>query len=123
MWLEWEDEESCRTVMEAEGSPCGPGYRGQRRKCDRSLGGKYCQAKGKEVLEDVQHRTTKCQLAECPGWSLILFSLKLSTEYYFQFPHQTVCFCLGRNGFTREVRLNSCALVVPVTQVIRVTIK
>ena len=35
--------------MEAEGSPCGLGYKGQRRKCDRSLGGKYCQAKGKEA--------------------------------------------------------------------------
>ena len=123
MWLEWEDEESCKTVREAEGSPCGPGYRGQRRKCDRSLGGKYCRAKGKEVLEDVQHRTTKCSLAECPGWSPQLFSLKLSTEYCFQFPHQTVSYYLGPSGFTREVRLNFFALAVPVLQVIRITIK
>ena len=121
MWLEWEDEETCKTVREAEGSPCGPGYRGQRRKCDRSLGGKYCKDpdNGKEVPEDFLHRTTKCQLADCPGWSLILFSLKLRTEYCFQFPQKTFFNCPGLGGFTREVRLNSCAVAVPVMSVIR----
>ena len=124
-WLEWEDEESCNAVLEAEGSPCGPGYRGQRKRCDRSLGGKYCKDpdNGKEVREDFLHRTTKCQLAECPGWSLKPFNLKLSTEYCFQFPHQTVFNYQGLGGFTREVRLNSCALAVPVIQVLRITIK
>ena len=119
MGLEWEDEESCKTVREAEGSPCGPGYRGQRRKCDRSLGGKYCQANGKEVLEDVEHRTTNCDVGECPGWSLKLFSLKLSTEYCFQFQHQIFFNYPGLGGFTREVRLNCCAVAVPVMSVIR----
>ena len=81
MWLDWEDEESCNSLREVEGSPCGPGYKGQRRRCERSLGGKYCQDNGKEIIEDVLHRTTKCQLAECPGWSQRLFSLILSVVF------------------------------------------
>ena len=81
MWLDWEDVEHCNSVRKVEGSPCGLGYKGQWRKCDRSLGGKYCQDNGKEVKEDVLYRTTKCQLAECPGRILKLFSLRLSVVF------------------------------------------
>ena len=66
IWLGWKDQESCMGMGDG-GFQCGTGYKGQKRKCDRSLGGKYCQDNGVDVIEDVQHRTTKCDMGKCPG--------------------------------------------------------
>ena len=78
IWLGWKDEAPGCQMIRDEGFPCGPGYKGQKRKCERSLGGKYCQENGKDVKEDVLYRTTKCDMGKCPGGSLKLFCLKLS---------------------------------------------
>ena len=66
-WLEWEDVGDCKTTGEVEGISCGPGYKGQKKICDRSLGGTYCSDNGAEVPRDVLYRITKCSVGQCPG--------------------------------------------------------
>ena len=44
---------------------CGSGLKGQKRTCDRVLGGQYCP--GDDVGEDVMFRTTTCETRACPG--------------------------------------------------------
>ena len=40
-WEDWEDTEPCQAL---EKCILQTGFKGQRRRCKRSLGGKYCQA-------------------------------------------------------------------------------
>ena len=65
IWLEWEDVEDCQTLR--PGFSCGPGQKGQKKLCERSLGGKYCSDNGNEAIRDVLYRTTRCSVGECPG--------------------------------------------------------
>ena len=62
-------EEPCqatRPVQTRSGAiPCGSGYKGQKRKCHRVLGGKYCP--DDDNGEGVMFRNTDCEKRPCPG--------------------------------------------------------
>ena len=68
-WGEWEDikREPCHPTLRVGGVSCGPGRKGQKRKCSRSLGGKYCTEAGEEVVDGLQFRTVRCEAETCPG--------------------------------------------------------
>ena len=71
VWDDWEDLEPCKSL----GVRCGAlttalhtGFKGQKMRCRRSLGGKYCREAGgggQEVVEGLLFRTTKCQTTQC----------------------------------------------------------
>ena len=69
VWESWKDipGEGCQSNREVGGYLCGEGLKGQRKKCSRSLGGKYCSEKGENILEDIFFKTSSCQLNKCPG--------------------------------------------------------
>ena len=69
-WEDWEDLEPCRSLGVRCGAHSGQhtGFKGQTKRCKRSLGGKYCLDAGgdsQEVKEGLLFRTTKCQTDKC----------------------------------------------------------
>ena len=61
VWGAWEDLEPCKSL----GAYCPP--RPQQKRCQRSLGGKYCRNEEREVPEGFLFRTEKCEPEQCQG--------------------------------------------------------
>ena len=75
-WRDWEDIDECQPTRYFEtksgsNSSCGPGLKGQRKKCERELGGKQCPVENSgsnpDGVRDVMFRTTSCETSPCPG--------------------------------------------------------
>ena len=67
VWLGWEDTGPCMSLCYPFGAHTGPytGFKGQKMRCKRNLGGKYCKEAGEEVEEDHLLGTTMCQTDQC----------------------------------------------------------
>ena len=69
-WTEWTDLEDCRGLQKVDGLRrfrCGEGYKTQQRKCDRTLGGKFCQIDGEDYKSKTEPRISECSGQKCPG--------------------------------------------------------
>ena len=69
-WTDWKIIEECKGIEKVGKSnlTCGFSRTIRRKKCQRSLGGKYCQNKqGIDVPENILVETVSCQDKKCPG--------------------------------------------------------
>ena len=69
---EWEDLEPCKSLLAY--CPSQPdllvGYKAQQKRCQRSLGGKYCRketGEQEEMPEGLLFRTKRCRTGQCQG--------------------------------------------------------
>ena len=85
MWGDWKNEKDCNPVETVEDYKCGSGYMEQKKRCDRTLGGKYCRDEnGEDVREDILHQTIPCQAYKCPGSTQNdLISIKSFATYIY----------------------------------------
>ena len=62
-WSEWTDLEECIYVQ--AGNTCGPGYKKQRRNCDRTLGGRFCKDEGADYKAGFMLQIIDCDSKPC----------------------------------------------------------